>query len=88
MYFRKKKKNGEHDKKKMESSQIFSELQGETKFLNFVSEWISTTESKARKLAKRQARERARKSKKERKKESKKAWNGISLTPTFTLTCN
>ena len=75
MYFRKKKKNGEHDKKKMESSQIFSELQGETKFLNFVSEWISTTESKARKLAKRQAskKERKKASKKERKRASKQA---------------
>ena len=45
----------------MKSIQIFSELQGGTKFLNFVSEWISTTESKARKLAKRQTSKQARK---------------------------
>ena len=46
---------------------MFSELQGGTKFLNFVSEWISTTESKPRKLAKRQT------SKKEREQGSKQA---------------
>ena len=59
----------------MESIQIFSELQGETKFLNFVSEWISITESKARKLAKRQASKKEKKqpSKKERKRASKQA---------------
>ena len=114
-YFSKKKIKMENTTKiKNGSIQIFSELQGETKFLNFVSEWISTTESKAKKLAKRQtskqeskeaskkererARKRARKKKRKKarkqarkrasKRASEKAWNGISLTPTFTLTCN